>query len=158
MIAVAIALGSAVALTGCEKPAPSVTVFSGTTSAHREAICWSFEPTSPVTRDDCSIYSPGGAPTETAESLKDQVAVIPTRAGETVGISVDTAVAETGWQVSLNRRPLSSEPITEAYFRFTMPPARLQQRDAELIVQAFTDESDAVRGVWVFGLTQAGAE
>ena len=33
----------ALALVGCTKPGPGITVFSGTSSANREAACWSFD-------------------------------------------------------------------------------------------------------------------
>ncbi len=34
---------AALGLVACEKPAPGVSVTSGTTTAYREALCWSFD-------------------------------------------------------------------------------------------------------------------
>lgn len=143
-----------VAATGCEKPAPSATVFSGTNSAHREAICWSFEPDQAVEKADCSLDLDTEPASEVAQKLLDEIAVIPTTPGETVGISVEPSVAENGWVVSINGRSLNSEPVTEKYFRFTMPPGPLRRGDAQLVISALTAEGDGVRGSWIFGLSQ----
>jgi hypothetical protein len=150
-LAIALPL-AALVLTGCEKPAPGATVFSGTTSAHREAICWSFDADRAFEQGDCSLDLTNAE--EFNERLLEQVAEIPTRPGETVGISIDPVVAENGWRVLLNGRPLTSEPVTEKYFRFTMPPRPLRQGDAQLVLQALTEDGSGVRGSWVFGLTR----
>ena len=152
---VAIASATAfLALAACEKPAPSATVFSGTTSAHREAICWSFDAAKAVEKGDCSIDLEAQPADELATTLLDEIAVIPAAPGETVGISVDPAVAETGWLVSINGAVLTRSPLTETYFRFTMPPRPLRNGDAQLVVQAVTEGGDQIRGSWIFGLTK----
>jgi hypothetical protein len=146
-----VAVVALAALAACEKPAPGATVFSGTNSAHREAICWSFDAEKEFDpASDCSI--PLDSTEGFNERLLDDVAVISTAPGETVGISVDPAVAEDGWLVTINGRPLTREPITEKYFRFTMPPQPLRNGDAQLVIQALTTGGDAVRGSWIFGL------
>lgn len=143
------------ALAACEKPAPSTTVFSGTTSAHREAICWSFEADQAVEKGDCSLDLEAQPADEVANTLLDEIAIIPTTPGETVGISVDPAVAENGWLVSINGALLTRSPVTEKYFRFSMPPRPLRDGDAQLVVQAVTEAGDEIRGSWIFGLTEA---
>lgn len=115
---------SLLTLSACEEPAPGATVFSGTTSAHREAICWSFDASQAADKSDCSLDLDTQAAGDAAQALLDEIAVIPTTPGETVGISVDPDVAANGWVVSINGRSLNREPVTEKYFRFTMPPSR----------------------------------
>lgn len=133
-------------LAACEKPTPGVTVFSGTHSDHTEAICWSSDADRAVNRSDCSI-SPT---TDDASAVIDQIPTITAEAGATVGISVDPAVAENGWIVSINSRALVREPITEKYFKFTMPPQALRQGPAQLVVQALTTSGNEIRGSWAF--------
>lgn len=151
--ALAVASAAVVSLAACEKPAPGATVFSGSTSAHREAVCWSPDPSEAFDEADCSI--PLQSTEDFNERLLDKVAIIPTAPGETVGISVDPAVAEGGWLVSINGRALTREPVTEKYFRFTMPPQPLRSGDAQLVLQALTEDGEAIRGSWIFGLTEA---
>jgi hypothetical protein len=138
-------------LAGCDQPTPSVTVFSGTHSDHREAICWSADAEKAFDESDCSITLQSTE--DFNERLLDKVAIIPTSPGDTVGISVDTAVADNGWQVSINGRSLTRDPVTEKYFRFTMPARPLRNGDAQLLVQALTSDGTAVRGSWIFGLS-----
>jgi hypothetical protein len=146
-----VAIAALAGLAACEKPPPGATVFSETTSAHREAFCWSFDADREFDADaDCSIKLES---TEQFNSeLLAKVPVIDTAPGETVGISVDPVVAENGWLVSINGRPLTREPVTEKYFRFTMPPLRQGKGGTELVLQALTESGDAIRGSWVFGL------
>ena len=146
LVGVAVTLGAALA--ACEKPAPGVTVFSGKHSDHSEAICWSPDADRAVSEADCSI----SLSSDNAKRVADQVPVIPTDAGATVGISVDPVVAEDGWVVSINSRSLTREPITEKYFRFTMPPEALRQGNASLVVQALTSNGEEIRGGWAFRL------
>lgn len=141
------------ALTACEKPAPGATVFSGSTSAHREAICWSFDATQPVEKADCSLDLESQPAGDVAQTLLDEIAVIPTTGGENVGISVDASVAENGWLVSINGRSLNRTPLTEKYFRFTVPPTVLRRGDAQLVISALTEDAAQVRGTWLFGLS-----
>lgn len=155
--AAAVAVVSVTALAGltaCEKPKPGVTVFSGTHSANREAICWSPDADEAVTGSDCSLQL-GPSDADFDKQLLDQVAIVPTAAGATVGISVDPVVARDGWLVTINGRALTRETITDKYFRFTMPPQPLRRGDAQLVVQAVTAGGDGVRGAWLFGLTES---
>jgi hypothetical protein len=144
-----------VTVSGCQKPAPGATVFSGTQSANREAICWSPDADQVVTQADCSITleSTDGF----NQQLIDKVPIISTAPGETVGISVDAVVADSGWRVTVNGRSLSREPITDKYFNFTMPPQPLRRGDAQLVIQAMTSDGDGVRGNWIFGLSSNDA-
>ena len=141
------------ALTACQEPAPGATVFSGSTSANREAVCWSFDPTQAVEKGDCSLDLEAQPAGDVAQTLLDEIAIIPTTGGDNVGISVDPAVAENGWLVSINGRSLNRNPLTEKYFRFTMPPAALRRGDAQLVISALTEDGSQVRGTWLFGLS-----
>ncbi|MFL6179739.1 MAG: hypothetical protein ACJ74E_07815 [Actinomycetes bacterium] len=150
---------AALAVTGlsaCDKPAPGATVFSGTHSANREAICWSADANESFTASDCSISLESTQ--DFNDRLLEKVAIIPTAPGDTVGISVDSAVAENGWQVTINGRQLSRDPLTDKYFKFTMPPQPLQRGDAQLVIQALTDDGSGVRGSWIFGLSDSNSE
>jgi hypothetical protein len=141
------------ALAGCDKPAPGATVVSGSTSAYREALCWSFDG-SPYDDQDCSVdTSTATSKADVLRTLDDYVATIPVNAGEPVGISVDNAVADAGWRVTINSRPLHRGLITDTYFRFVVPPQALRNDDsAELQIQAASDEPGKARGFWVFRL------
>jgi hypothetical protein len=150
---VVIGLVAMATLSACDKPAPGATVFSGSSSANREAICWSPEAGQAFTEADCSISLQSTA--EFNDRLVEKVAIIATAPGETVGISVDSVVAENGWRVTINGRPLSRDPITSHYFKFTMPPQPLQRGDAQLVIQALTDDGADVRGSWIFGLSDS---
>ena len=150
-VALALAAASLLTLGACQKPTPGVTVFSGTHSDHTEAICWSPDADRAVNEEDCSFSLAG----EDAGDLIDQIPNIPTDPGATVGISVDPTVAEDGWIVSINSRALVREPITEKYFKFTMPPQALRRSEAQLIVQALTSNGDEIRGSWVFSLSRS---
>ncbi len=149
------ASAAVLSLAACEKPAPGISVFSGTSSAHREAICWSFEANQAVEKGDCTLDLEAQPAGDIADALLKEIAIIPTKPGETVGISVDPEVADNGWLVSINGAPLTRTPVTEKYFRFTMPPKPLRDGDAQLVVQAVTDDGAAVRGSWIFGLSDA---
>jgi hypothetical protein len=147
----ALSAAAVATLAGCDKPSPGVTVFSGTHSDHREAICWSPDADQAFDESDCSITLQSTE--DFNDRLLDKVAIIPTAPGDTVGISVDTAVADNGWRVSINGRSLTRGPVTDTYFRFTMPGQLLRNGDAQLVVQALTSDGDGVRGSWIFGLS-----
>jgi hypothetical protein len=144
-----VALGSMAALTACEKPAPLVTVFSGTNSEWSRALCWSEDPNESIQAQGCAASivaaaSEGGAaPT---------IHVIP---GDVVGISVDPVVTDGGWYPVIGTERLSSTPITSTYFRFTFPEFQpIPEEGVEMRIQAVGNggEND-LRGIWVFRLS-----
>lgn len=146
---VALAVALPLGLAGCSKPAPGVTVVSGTTSQHREAVCWSFEDVN-VTDGGCDQSMVDEA---TAEG---NVATIPVIPGDTIGISVDKAVAEVGWTPVIGTQKLTTTPLTTTYFRFTYPD--LQEVPADgLMLQIVAGNGETTRGLWVFKLVPAGA-
>jgi len=145
-IALTVVAGTLV-LSGCTKPAPGASVFAGTVTQHRAATCWAFN-------------APALAAGECAQDLitqaaaGDAVSVIPVIPGETVGISVEPVVADTGWFPVVGNQRLTSKPITSTYYRFTFP--ELQEFPEEgLLLQIVAGTDSETRGIWVFKLDPA---
>ncbi|HAN71498.1 MAG TPA: hypothetical protein DCQ36_07900 [Actinobacteria bacterium] len=137
----------AVALTGCTKPAPGATVFSGTASAYREAACWSFDET-PIDATTCAQEVLDKA------SSGASLATVPVLPGTVVGISVDPAVADAGWTPRIAGQPLVASPLTTTYWRFTFPEFQELGEDG-LAMEIVAGDSDGTRGIWLFELTPA---
>lgn len=137
------ALGVAsLTLTGCEKPAPSVSVFTGTETVNSEALCWAF---------DSDQLSPGQCAQEILQGQTTTgVQSLPATPGNTVGISVDPVVAESGWNIVIGGQSLSETPLTTTYFRFTLP---LQLGTQPLPLQIVSGQNTKIRGVWIVALT-----
>ena len=144
-IAVLAAAGASVfALSACEKPSPGVTVFSGQTSAHSEALCWSFSgeslDSSACAQDVVESALRGGG-----------VGTIPVVPGETIGISVDVTVAKEGWTPVVGSQRLLQTPTTSTYYRFSFPD--LQEVPADgLPLQIVSGSGDSTTGIWIFRL------
>lgn len=125
-------------LTGCDKPSPTVTVFSGGSSTLAEAQCWS--------RSD--------APVNTAAcSSEDRVGSIKVRANQTIGISVDSKIADKGWLVAIGQSQLVRAPITKTYFRFQLSSADLASGPLRLQIVAIDKTGKAPLGRWQFDIT-----
>ncbi len=128
----------AATLAGCSKPGPGVTVWAGTSSVHREARCWAFEPTGVIDGPSCAPDA------DTTGTLK----VSP----DTIGISVDPVVAENGWIPVVEGKPLVAVPLKVTYYSFTLAEADLQAVRRLQVVGLAADGKSA-RGVWYFQLT-----
>ena len=131
----------AMTVTGCEKPAPGITVFSGTSSVRSEALCWAFG-SDQLTPGECADEIRRGQATQGSQTL-------PAVPGNTVGISVDPVVAESGWNIVIGGQSLSESPLTTNYFRFTLP---LQLGSQALPLQIVSGQDTKIRGVWIVGL------
>lgn len=131
-------------LAGCEKPPPSITVFSGTNSVRASALCWSFSG-EPLAAGQCAQDIISGAELGGAPSL-------PVNAGDVVGISVDTQIAQQGWVPAVAGQRLLNRPITETYFRFTFPAGQLPEDGLGL--QVIAGQSGDLHGVWTVRLTE----
>ena len=113
LAATATAVLALVGLTGCERPAPIVTVVSGGTSVHTEAAVWCFEGQS-AQAGDCARRAEG----ET---------VLPVSPGQRVGVDVSRPVVERGWFLELGDPAAQGQAQTspvmedEHYFAFTAP-------------------------------------
>lgn len=132
----------ALALASCQRPAPSVTVVSGTTSVNKEADVWCF---------------PGQSQAQSNCARRDaSVPALAVTPGQRVGVDVGKDVAKRGWLVQLSTQggqPQSSEVLVDKYyFAFTAPNAGGTLR---LVVRA-VDPQDAAGGAsgqWTFDLT-----
>ena len=135
-----------VALTGCEAPAPGVTVVSGGKTARTEASTWCFEGQSP-SEGNCA-------------SRAEDEAVLEVTPGQQVGIDVDKEVLERGWVLELadasgQGQPQRLEQVQEGhYFAFTAPNAGPE--GLLLTVQAVGEAPDQPSGEWRFRLVPEG--
>ena len=124
-------LGSAalvVGLAGCSKPTPGASVFSGTTSQFRHAVCWAFD----------------------ADTIDPKVCAQDVIAKAVSG----PGVADAGWFPVIGDQRLTQSPITSTYYRFTFPD--LQEVPAEgLTLQIVAGQDDKTRGIWVYQLVPA---
>ena len=136
--AVLSAAGATLVLSGCEKPVPGVSVFSGSHVARAEAVCWAREDGGTVSQEQCS--------TTTAASL----GVAP---GRTIGISVDKKVADAGWRPAIGTQYLVPRTLHDTYYRFAVGEQDLSAAGGlDLRVVAVDDEGANTRGLWVFKL------
>jgi hypothetical protein len=128
------------ALTGCEKPAPLVTLVSGGQSVYTEANVYCFEEDKTIEGGKCAERAQG--PTR-----------LEVRPGERVGVDVGKDLVERGWRIQLgpgddadNVSPVLEE---QHYFTFTAPG--LPEEGAALTVFTVNDE-EATTGRWLFQL------
>ena len=142
---VALASALLIGLTACEKPKPEVTVFSGAGSVHAAASCWTEDAT------PCDMNNIGGL-----------VTPFTVRPGSTLGISVDSVVAEAGWLPMLivngQAQQLTKGPLHRRYWKMQYPETAgtnfMGQQLALQIVSA-TEDGANVRGAWLFNLSHA---
>jgi hypothetical protein len=143
LVAVAAAAMVAAALTACEQPTPSVSVWSGTTTYRIPAACWSFDAEESLTSDDAEACLEGA--TENARELEVQV-------GQRIGISVDPVVAENGWLPTIGDSRLTADPVEVTYFGFAISEQDLSEGPLELRIIALSEEGQG-RGIWAVRLT-----
>ena len=138
--AVGLAVAALLSLAACDKPSPTVTVNSGSSTGRSDALCWNRE-NATVSQSDCRAS--GDVPT---------IKVAP---GQTIGISVDPAVAATGWIPAIGNQSRVAAPITSTYYRFALNEQNLQQA-LELRVYAVVkgQQPQQQRGLWVFQLVR----
>lgn len=133
---------AALSLTGCEKPAPSVTVFSGAGSVHTEALCWAFD-ADRLEAGQCAEDLVNGRDTS-------RVPTLDVDDGNTVGISVDEIVAETGWTIgAVGGQPVTPQPLTSSYYRFTFGTGATEPILLQIVAGQNTGD---MRGVWIVQL------
>jgi hypothetical protein len=132
-------------LAGCEKPNPGVTVWSGTSSEHVAALCWQHEEGAPLGARDCARDVLDRA------SSGEGITRLEVSPGDTVGISVDTVVAENGWSVQIAGNTLAAG-LTETYYRFPFP-ANVAPEGPGYTLQVLAAAGDTgTRGYWFFQL------
>ena len=121
------------ALTGCEKPAPIVTLVSAGESVYSEAATFCF--------DEDQTLDDGGC-----AERNDEVVEISTRPGEIVGVDVAKALADRGWELSLidpsgQVDTQSSGKLDEDhYFTFTAP--NMSPAGYDVVVHTVVEELD----------------
>ena len=98
------ALGACAAvlgLAGCERPTPIVTLYSSGVSLYDDALSYCFEGQDPArepgTEGACRFDTEGRAPK-----------VLEVRPGEEVVVDVDREIADAGWLVLLNGKPVAT--------------------------------------------------
>ena len=138
-------------VSGCQAPAPAVTVFSGSTSDHREAVCWSADSTQ-VDLKQCLSVARDDA--QRRDELQAGLGSVPVRSDATIGVSVDPEVAERGWYVTLGTNRVNVEPIRDTYYRLSLPAAIVEQGDSVplYVLSVDGDQTDVTTGVWTFEL------
>jgi hypothetical protein len=133
---VLLAVAATAGLASCEKPPPRVTFFSGTTSQWVAPVCFSW--TGEIDAQQCLQDAAGDA----ASGQTVRLTVVP---DDVVGISVDPAIADNGWTPTLAGTPLSDQPLTTTYFRFTFPRVQANPQGYPLaVISQGGDEP----GVW----------
>lgn len=136
-IVIGLAAVAGLSLTGCQKPPPSITVWTGAESLNQPALCWAFE---------SDILQPGECAEEILQGQNaEALTIIKPVAGNTVGISVDPEVAESGWTPVLGGQRVTQTPLTSTYFRFTFPLG-VPQTGVPLQVVAGKDAK--TKGIW----------
>ncbi|RZS87527.1 hypothetical protein EV189_2958 [Motilibacter rhizosphaerae] len=135
-----LALVSPFVLAGCDKPVPGITVV-GEGSSHRiEAACWSQHSSTPVQEQSCT----GDGPKVSAGSASR------------IGISVDKAVRQAGWQVYVSQsgqaQPVTQKTLTESWFRLPLNGGTVPETGVVLQVVAFDESGQQPRGIWKFRL------
>ena len=132
------------ALTGCTKPYPAISVFSGSSSVNTEAICWAAD------SDSLSPTQCAADVVKNGSGKAPRISVLP---GSTIGISVDPVIAESGWTPVINGQRLVETPLTQNYYRFTYPSLNEIPADGlELVIQA--GQNTKTRGIWVVKVTK----
>ena len=133
-------------LTGCTKPEPAVTIWSGSTSMNTDPVCWAGE---------AAALDPGDCAAEILQGDGiDGATLFEASAGNTVGFSVDPEIAEIGWNIVVEgaegqSQPITPAPLTTTYYRFTFPSAGAEGLPLQIV--AGTDGQ--IRGIWSFRIT-----
>jgi hypothetical protein len=144
-LAIALVALSPLVLAGCEKPYPGVTVWSGTSSEHSEALCWQPAKVGGLTAKECA-----NDVLETAGSGQG-IDVLEVAPGATVGVSVDPVVAEGGWSLQIAGQTLASG-LTDTYYRFTFPEQVATDGPGYTLQVIAAARPNGARGYWFFQL------
>ena len=115
-----------VALTGCQKPTPSVSLVSGGKSVHSDATIYCFDGQS-AQQQNCrtDVHAP---------------TALPIKVGQQLGIDVSKELADAGWVVVIpgtgqNAQDQASDKQDSHYFAFTPQPALFANGPARLEVR-----------------------
>ena len=144
-LAIALVALSPFVLAGCEKPDPSVTVWSGTSSEHVEALCWQPKEVGGLTPTECAedVLATAGS--------GQGIEVLEVAPGNTVGVSVDPIVAESGWSLQIAGQTLATG-LTDTYYRFTFPEQVATEGAGYTLQVIAAARPNGARGYWFFQL------
>ncbi len=143
-LAIAVAVTPPLLLAGCQKPNPGVTVWSGTSSEHASAVCWQREGAA-LTAGECAEDVLASA------AAGIGIPVLEVTPGNTVGISVDPVVAESGWSVQIAGQPVVTD-VTGTYHRFTFPEQVPTDGSGYTLQVTAQAEPNGIRGRWFYRL------
>ncbi|MGH8867235.1 MAG: hypothetical protein ACRDYU_04480 [Actinomycetes bacterium] len=125
-------------LGGCEKPTPLVTLTSGTSSVHAEAVCYAGD---------------GGEISERAcRQPASEARTLNVPVSSSVGVGVDPELADQGWRITINGQPATQQILDTTFYRFGLSPQAFRQGPLEL--QVATVDGRQLTGLWLFRLTQ----
>jgi hypothetical protein len=144
-LAIALVALSPLVLAGCEKPYPGVTVWSGTSSEHVEALCWQPEEVGGLTPRECAedVLATAGS--------GQGITALEVSPGDTVGVSVDPVVAEGGWSLQIAGQTLAAG-LTDTYYRFTFPEQVATEGPGYTLQVIAAARPNGARGYWFFQL------
>jgi hypothetical protein len=144
-LAIALVALSPLVLSGCEKPYPGVTVWSGTSSEHSEALCWQPAETGGLTAKECAeeVLATAGS--------GQGISALEVAPGDTVGISVDPVVADGGWSVQIGGKSVVAN-LTDTYYRFTFPEQVATEGPGYTMQVIAAAKPNGARGYWFFQL------
>ncbi|GAA3505699.1 DUF2771 domain-containing protein [Streptomyces prasinosporus] len=132
-------------LSACDKPTPMATVTVGSSSVSSEATCGG-------EGEDLKAA-------DLNKCLKDkgveEISVDPEGEGESVRFGVDPEVADNGWTILMNGRPLLTEPVHKTYM--TIPGsvffnAQYGAQGDSTLVSVKEGGSNEATGLWSFRL------
>lgn len=144
-LAIALVTLTPLLLAGCEKPYPGVTAWSGTSSEHVSALCWQPEEQGGLTPRECA------EDVLTTAAAGAGIVTLDVAPGDTVGISVDPVVAESGWSVQIAGQTLAAN-LTDTYYRFTFPEQVATDGPGYTLQVIAAAQPNGARGYWFFQL------
>lgn len=144
-LAIGLVALSPLVLAGCEKPNPGVTVWSGTSSEHVQALCWAQDEAASLGARDCAEDVLAKA------SAGEGITRLEVSPGQTVGISVDKVVADNGWSVQIAGQTLASG-LEGTYYRFTFPEQVATEGPGYTLQVIAAAQGTGSRGYWFFQL------
>ena len=144
-LAIALVALSPLVLAGCEKPYPGVTVWSGTSSEHVQALCWQPKELGGLTPKECA------EDVLTAAGSGQGITALEVAPGETVGVSVDPVVADGGWSLQIAGQTLATG-LTDTYYRFTFPETVATEGAGYTLQVIAAARPNGARGYWFFQL------
>jgi len=139
----AVGAGLLLSTSACTKPSPIVTIVTNGHSVHASAANYCFGGRPLVSEDQCVADGP-------------KTTKIDVRAGDTVGIDVDSDLAETGWVVYDPISKLNGDLHKDHYFSFTAsfgPSETVALVEIHQVQPATgTAQLNKVLGIWRFEL------